>query len=93
MRSSYIDVLKRQQVAKAIDENSMPAVLARLSKTQDGALFLAWIHSRTTGSVEPDDVPDSALRAIVARKSFGALIFNLLDRGLTADAAGPNKQL
>src|SRR5690349_10583848 len=86
-RSSYLGALRRQRGrAEVEDDNTMSAVIARISQTPDGDLFLAWIHQQTLGRVLPDDASDGALRASEARKSFAATIFNLLDRGLSENA-------
>lgn len=87
-QSRYLGVLHRMQGREAAaEETSVAAALARLSMTPDGDLFLKWIHARTIGRVLPDDASDGALRASEARKSFAAEIYNLLDRGLEANAA------
>lgn len=87
-KSKYLGYLRRQHGREeAKNENSVAGALARLSKTSDGELFLAWIHDQTIGRTLADDASDGALRASEARKSFAATIFNLLDRGLEANAA------
>lgn len=87
-RSSYHGVLQRQHSRGApSDENSVSAALARLSQTTDGDILLKWIHQQTYGRTLPDDASEGALRASEARKSFATTIFNLLDRGLSENAA------
>lgn len=80
---SYLGVLKRSRGRK-LDEadTDVCAALARLSVTPDGDLLLKWIHQQTLGRIVPDDISDGALRTDAARRSFAALIFSMLDRGL-----------
>lgn len=90
---SYQGVLRRSQ-GKRLEEadTSVAAALARLSQTEDGDLFLRWIHQQTLGRPLPDDASDGALRASEARKSFAATIFNMLDRGLKRNAGAGRKR-
>lgn len=85
---SYRGVLARQQGRKLSEGSTdVAAALARLSQTPDGDLFLTWIHQQTFGRAVPDDASEGALRAAEVRRSFATLIFNVLERGLKANAS------
>jgi hypothetical protein len=80
----YAGVLARMRGKDAVaNEETIADVIFRVSQSNDGDQLLTWIYHQTLGVALPDDASDGALRADAARKKFGQLIFNLVERGQT----------